>query len=132
MSFDGKVEATADALFQLSQQALIKLHHLFAQPAHQMVMMPIGEEDVMGRARALVDGAQTAQFAQQIEGAVDGHTADLGSRLMDDFDQLIGTDMAACLHQGGNNRLAGGREAVALGLDEFANVGELGGHVDGL
>ncbi len=65
----------------------------------------------------------TAQIAQKIEGAVDGHAADGRRTLAREVSKLIGRQMTAALHQRVENDATRGRQPVAAGIERLGQVG---------
>lgn len=61
------------------------------------MVVAVVEQDVVGRARALVGRSQHAEIAQQVERAVDGHAADAGLSRAHEVGQFVGRHVAAGL-----------------------------------
>ena len=78
---DVEVELFRQLLEEVSGGAVVKLDDGVATGADQMVVATVRHEDEMGGAGSLVDGADGTQLAEDVEGAVDGHPADVGGVL---------------------------------------------------
>lgn len=64
MPLDAEAVAAGDVRGQLAQGALVELDDLPASGADHVVVVAVVEQNVVGRAAALVDRPQQAQIAQ--------------------------------------------------------------------
>ena len=115
-----EVELGCQLLGKLVGHALLEFDDGVAMVADEMVVAAPGHEDEMGGAGALVDRADDAAGAEQVQGAVDGHAADLGRLAPDGGRQGVGGDVPFALGQRRDDCFTRGRQAVSAVNDGLA------------
>lgn len=103
VTLDLEIETVAQHLANFLGGAIVEFEDLLAGSADQVVVVAVLHQHVVGGARALVDGANEAEFLQQIEGSVDGHPADARRCLADKVYEFVGADVTTALDQGLQN-----------------------------
>lgn len=81
---------------------------------NEMVVIPLGHQNIMCGSSSLEDWAGQAEFSQQIERAVHRHPPDVRRGRVDLRRQIVRCDMPAAVDQRLNNNLPRRRQPVAV------------------
>ena len=114
MSLDLKVELGRELLGEVVGHAFLEFDDGVAMVADEVMMAAPGHDDEMGSAGALVNGADDTEGAEQIQGAIDGHAADLGRLTPHRHRQSVCRDVAFAVGQGRDNCFAGRGQTITV------------------
>lgn len=110
---EGEAVALGQPGRQRREEVIGHLDHGTAHLTHQ-VLVGIVEQVVDGAAMAEVDVVDHVEVLQGVEGPVDGRAVDVRMRPLHQLGEIVGRHMPLRLHQGGDQRPAGGGDAAPV------------------